>query len=289
MTGLLVGTEAGLWQDGRRLAEGRVADVATAPAGGWVAVVDGRVVTSDGAPAVPVPGPAATCVAALGSAAVVGTAEAHLVIVDGGQARRLESFDSAEGRDRWYTPWGGPPDTRSLAVGGDGALWVNVHVGGIVRSGDGGATWRPTIDVDADVHQVVVAGDRVVAATARGLATSADQGATWAFATEGLHGAYARAVAVAGEWLLLSASTGPYTDRSAVYRRPLAAPEGVPFERCSPWFTENIDTGLLAAAGDGTSAALAAPDGALYRSADAGASWEPAPGPPAPVTALAFA
>jgi RND family efflux transporter MFP subunit len=31
---------------------------------------------------------------------------------------------------------------------------VNVHVGGIPRSVDSGATWAPTIDVDADVHEV---------------------------------------------------------------------------------------------------------------------------------------
>jgi len=288
MSLLLVGTEDGLWQDDRRLLNGHVVALAPAGTGDWVAVADGRLARGVGAD-VELPGPAPTCVAAVDGAAVVGTAEAHLVRVDGRDARTIGSFDTAEGRSAWYTPWGGPPDTRSLAVAADGTLYVNVHVGGIVRTDDGGETWRPTIDVDSDVHQVVVAGGRVVAATAYGLAMSADRGATWEFTEDGLHGAYARAVAVAGEWLVMSASTGPFTDRSAVYRRPLAAAAGVPFERCTDWFTENVDTGHLAAARDGRSVVLAAPDGRLYCSSDAGGSWERLVPPPATaITCLAW-
>ena len=292
MSPLLVGTEAGLWQDGRRVLDGKVTAVAVDPARGrgWLALVDGRLARSDGEVVTLPSTPAATCVAALDGSALVGTAEAHLLRVDGGEARTVESFENAEGRSRWYTPWGGPPDTRSLAVAGDGGLYVNVHVGGIVFSGDAGETWRPTIDVDADVHQVLVAGDLVVAATAVGLATSPDQGATWTFAKDGLHGAYSRAVAVAGDWLLLTASTGPFTDRAAVYRRPLDARDGEPFERCSGWFDENVDTGLLVAAADGSSVFLAAPDGKIHRSSDGGATWEVEP-PPAgagSVTSLAL-
>ena len=274
MSLLLVGTEDGLWQEDRRLLNGHVVAVAPTGTGGWVAIVEGRLVRGAGAD--------------VDGAAVVGTAEAHLVRADGRDAWILESFEAAEGRAGWYTPWGGPPDTRSLAVAGDGTLYVNVHVGGIVRSDDGGETWRPTIDVDADVHQVVVAGDRVVAATAYGLATSTDRGATWTFSTDGLHGAYARAVAVAGDWLLLSASTGPSTDRAAVYRRPLDAGDGVPFERCTDWFGANIDTGLLTAARDGTSVALAGPHRHLAVSSDAGASWARAESAPAGITSLAW-
>lgn len=289
MSSLLVGTEDGLWQDGRRLLDGKVTAVTRTPQpdAGWLALVDGRLERSDGETVALPSSPAATCVAGLGGPAVVGTAGAHLLVVEGGEARPVESFDTAEGRSGWYTPWGGPPDTRSLAVGEDGALYVNVHVGGIVRSADGGRTWQPTIDVDADVHQVLVAGDLVVAATAVGLATSSDRGATWTFTKDGLHGSYSRAVAVAGDWLLLTSSTGPFTDRAAVYRRPLTAGEGEPFERCSDWFAANVDTGLLVAAPDGSSVALAAPDGTIHTSADAGITWEAEPAP-ATVTSLAL-
>ena len=287
---VLAGTNGGLVAlgDGRKVGnvrkvlEGhRVDDVARGPEG-WLALVDGDSLwRGDGAggdwkPFASIGGPRATCLLAADGAVIVGTEEAHLVRVDGTTAERLRAFDEADGRDRWYAPWGGPPDARSLAVGPDGALYANVHVGGIVRSTDAGATWAPTIDVDADVHQVCVAaaGD-VLAATAYGLARSRDGGATWTFVTEGLHDDYSRALAVAGAWLLLSASTGPRTRQAAVYRRPLAAADDVPFERCRDglpdWFEGNVDTRCLAASGE--RAALGTADGAVYVSDDAGASW----------------
>ena len=122
------------------------------------AVVDGREVHGGQGPvperpAVPAPGLRLNCLALAGGTVVAGTAEAHLLRLEGGELRRVDPFDRTEGRDGWYTPWGGPPDVRSIAVGSDGALWVNVHVGGIPTSADGGLTWRPTIEVDADVHQ----------------------------------------------------------------------------------------------------------------------------------------
>ena len=48
---------------------------------------------------------------------LVGTSEANLFLVGDEGPRRVESFGRAPGRNDWYTPWGGPPDTRSLAVG----------------------------------------------------------------------------------------------------------------------------------------------------------------------------
>src|SRR5207247_7541735 len=138
-------------------------------------------------------------------------------------ARAPAWYRRAPGRNDWTTPWGGPPDTRSLAADGN-ALYANVHVGGILRSTDAGTNWAPTIDVDADVHQVVAGFDdagRVLAATAEGLAVSNDGGDTWAFETEGLGATYSRAAAVAGDVVLASASRGPRGDGAAVYRRPL--------------------------------------------------------------------
>jgi len=69
----------------------------------------------------------ATCFARTQRGLFVGIARAHLVR-DGGVG---ESFDGVPGRDHWYTPWGGPPDTRSIAEAADGSLHVNVHVRGI--------------------------------------------------------------------------------------------------------------------------------------------------------------
>jgi hypothetical protein len=217
---------------------------------------------------------AVRCVLPAGDEALVGTAEAHLYRVRSGAADRIDTFDNVEGRDGWYTPWGGPPDTRSLAAGGDGTVYANVHVGGIPKTTDGGRTWEPTIDVDADVHQVITHDDLVLAACAPGLAVSSDGGVTWRIDSEGLHGRYCRAVAVAGDTLLVSASTGPFTKQAAVYRRPLRS-DGA-FEKCGgglpDWFGSNIDSHCLAA--EGATVVLGTGDGDVWLSRDQGGSWD---------------
>ncbi len=115
----------------------------------------------------------------------VGSSEARLFRLNGRTLEPVEAFDALEGRDAWYTPWGGPPDTRSISEWGHD-VYVNVHVGGILHTRDGGVTWNPTIDIDADVHQVATARGLVLAACARGLATSKDEGLTWSMRIDGL-------------------------------------------------------------------------------------------------------
>ena len=224
-----------------------------------------------------VEGPPGRCLLATEEGLFVGTAEAGLLRYVDGELLPVKGFQEVEGRDGWYTPWGGPPDTRSMARDGGRRIHVNVHVGGIVRSTDGGDTWRPTIDVDADIHQVVAHPTEpavVLAAGALGLSISGDGGDTWELVNEGLHGAYCRAVAVSGRDVLVSASTGPFTDRAAVYRRAIDREE--PFEKCSAglpeWFPSNVDSHCLVA--DGAAAALGTAEGEVYRSADGGRTWE---------------
>src|SRR5213079_2923993 len=63
-----------------------------------------------------------------------------------------------------------------------------------------GATWRSTIDVDSDVHEVRAHPNRpgiVMAAAAIGLCTSRDAGATWDLEQDGLHAPFCSAVAFA--------------------------------------------------------------------------------------------
>jgi hypothetical protein len=164
---------------------------------------------------------------------------------------------------------------RSIAVAADGAIYVNVHVGGVVRSRDGGASWTPTVDIEADVHQVLGHPTRpeiVLAAAYEGFGISRDGGDAWEFITDGMHAHYARAVAVAGDVVLVSASTGPRGRRAALYRKPLDA--NAPFERCHdrlPWFDDNIDTACLAAAGPVV--VFGTEDGRVFRSLDSGARW----------------
>jgi photosystem II stability/assembly factor-like uncharacterized protein len=106
------------------------------------------------------------------------------------------------------------------------------------------------------------------------LGVSRDGGDSWQFATAGLHAHYLRAVTIAGECVLVSASAGFHGRRSAIYRKLLDG--GARFERCSEglpkWFDDNIDTACLAATG--SLVVFGTGDGHVFRSLDAGARWE---------------
>jgi hypothetical protein len=236
------------------------------------AIVDGREVWRGPDPWVPQgtwDGPRLTCLTPAGEGVVlVGTAEAHLLRLDTTGWRPVETFDAWPPRADWYTPWGGPPDTRSLATA-DGEPLVNVHVGGVARGRGGG--WQALVDIDVDVHQIAVApdGSLLVATGAAGFGRSTDGGGEWRWDADGLHGSYCRAVAVAGEQVLLSASTGPRGTRGAVYRRALGHTGS--WTLTGPLVDGNIDTFCLAASGD--QAAFVTADRAVWVSADAGATW----------------
>jgi hypothetical protein len=283
---ILVGTAAGLWElagDVSRPVEtlaGR-AVTALAPAGPKVwGVVDGAelwVLDGTWTRLAAVEGPPATCVAGMGSGPLIGTEQAHLLRLSDAGPTRIESFETVEGREAWYQPWGDPADVRSIAVARDGAVHVNVHVGGVVRSRDQGASWTPTVDIEADVHQVLAHPARpeiVLLASAEGFGLSRDGGDSYQFATAGLHAHYLRAVAVAGEHVIISASAGFHGRRSAIYRKRLDG--GMRFERCADglpkWFDDNIDTACLAAVGG--LAVFGTGDGRVFRSLDAGEHWE---------------
>jgi hypothetical protein len=215
-----------------------------------------------------------TCLAFMKDDVLVGSSEARLFRVAGEGLEPVSAFDHAEGRSTWYTPWGGPPDTRSISEW-DEAVYVNVHVGGIVRTEDRGETWTPTIDIDADVHQVTTAEGLVLAASAGGLAMSVDRGGAWTFRSEGLEAPYSRAVTVCGDAVIVSASRGPRGGRAAVYRGALG---GGGLERCRTglpeWFDDNIDSYCLDANPDRPFVAFGTSDGRVFASEDAGRSWD---------------
>lgn len=281
-TALLVGSDTGVHTigDGAHDLEGASVVALTAESAHlWALGADGTILHSEDGRwerQAERTGPPGRCLLATEEGLLVGTAQARLFRLRRDVLEPVDAFDQVSGREDWYTPWGGPPDTRSMALDASGRVYANVHVGGIVRSTSGGS-WEPTIDIDRDVHQVVShleQSGRVFAATAYGLADSADGGGTWDISDDGLHGAYARAAAVAGDVLLLTASTGPFTKQAAIYRRPVDG-DG-PFQRCTSglpeWFGSNLDTYCLTALDHRVAVGTA--DGELWVSEDQGQTWE---------------
>ena len=219
---------------------------------------------------------------------VVGTEGAHLLRLGPTGLTRIDAFETMPGRDDWYTPWGGPPEVRSLACTADNVLLANVHVGGIARSDDSGRTWTPTIDIHFDVHQVRSIwgrGDLVVAAAAVGLCISRDGGVTWRVRAEGLDHTYCRAVAVPDEAILVSASEGPRGQaggdlpdvdprRHAVRAR----------HRLDGRATSTPPRSTASA----TQAAFGTASGEVWQSSDSGATWARTHHGLAPVTSLSL-
>jgi hypothetical protein len=283
---LLVGTDDGLYaiEDTyreQRLPGHPVTALAHASDDGLLAILSRRFVTRspDGVEwreIIEFSGVEPACLLDTDHALWIGTHPPHLYRWTEDRLERIESFEDVPGKETWYTPWGGPPETRSLAITPDGTLFANVHVGGIPRS-RGGAPWEPTIDVRADVHQVLVHPDDpglILAASARGLAISQNAGDSWEVHRDGLHGHYMSAVAVVGRTAFVTSSTGSSSNaRSAIYRFDLDRQGS--FERCGEglpeWITGNVNTYCLDVAGG--QIAFGAPDGHVYAARTDDLAW----------------
>ena len=221
----------------------------------------------------------ANCALVTAERVLVGASHAALYELVDNELRRSRSFEDAPDRASWFTPWGGPPDVRSIAQGVEGNLYVNVHVGGVVRSDDRGTTWTDTMDINADVHEVIadpVVPGRAFVASAIGLGMTVDGGDSWTFTTDGLHSTYCRAVAASAGSVFVTASLGSQGQQAALYRRDLSG-EG-PLIRCEQglpeWFSTNINTFCVAAHGGFVVAGDA--NGTVYISHDDGVSWDTA-------------
>lgn len=227
-----------------------------------------------------------SCCVPIGNLVFVGTDDAQILRIDpDGAQQRLTGFDIVEGRDRWYAGSAivngkrvGPPlGIRSMAATCDGCvLLANVHVGGIPRTTDSGLTWRPTIDIDSDVHQVCAhpaRPDLVIAAAAAGLCVSRDAGATWSIEQRGLHALHCSAVAFGRNDMFVSASTDPFAAQGAVYRRPIDGdgPLHLLGGGFPEWIDGRADTDCIATRD--SMVAVIDGSGRLYVSLDDGAAW----------------
>ena len=205
-----------------------------------------------------------------------GAEEATMVRVGtDGSVERLASFDRVAGRNEWFA--GGPPlGVRSLTRNADGSVMLaGVHVGGVPRSEDGGASWMPTIPVLFDVHEVRAhASDPGVmaAATAVGLCLSQDGGRNWEVEADGLEVTNSLAVAALEDEFLFGVSDGPFAKKSQLWRWGVGqrsverVSDGLP-----EWLEGKIDTGQIA--GGCGCAALIDGGGTLWRSRNGSRDW----------------
>lgn len=211
---------------------------------------------------------------------LVGTEPARVGVVKDGTIAFANGFRAVPEVKQWSTPWGGPAAVRSLAVSRDDVWYANVHVGWIVRSRDGGASWTSTRDgLEKDVHHVAAhprEPGTVFAATANGFHISTDYGERFERRVEGLRYLYQRTVACFPDRdvYLASVATGSGGRRSGLYRsedrgRTWEGVEGLPGD-----LDRNINTGQVAVRAGGE-ARVVVDDTVLYRSADYGRTWTP--------------
>lgn len=273
---LLIGTRAGLFRLGDEVEElvggARINHVTTAD-GTWWAVDDRGTVHSNGSVVAEMPdGVIPMCIEPTPEMVWIGADKARLFGIDRGKLVEDEFFAAAPGRDSWYTPWGDPADIRSMTLDADHTLYINVHVGGILRYDNTGLI--PTLDIDSDVHQVAAHPIRkgaVFAACALGVA-STHNGHDFDIRADGLHASYCRAISVLADSLLVSASTGPRTSRGRIYRGGLWEGGFEPVTSGLPeWFEGNVDTHCLVSTSDGVFAGF---DQTVWRSGDNGDTWE---------------
>jgi photosystem II stability/assembly factor-like uncharacterized protein len=214
---------------------------------------------------------------------------------DGGSTwERREGLTDLDSATRWsFPPRPHTHHVRWIAVAPDDPeqLYVAIEAGAFVRSHDGGETWRdhPT-GARRDNHTLAVhpgAPERVYAAAGDGYARSDDRGDSWTHPQGGLDHRYVWSVAVRPDTVVVSAASGPRsahsTDGESYVYRTTGADRAAGRDESPRW--EVAMDGLpdpegtvrsVLAAGGGTTL-YAANNRGLYRSGNAGASWDRVP------------
>jgi len=215
---------------------------------------------------------------------------------DGGETwRELEGLRELPSEPEWSFP--PRPETHHVRwISPDpsvpGRVFVAIEAGALVRTDDGGETWEDrTSDGPRDTHTLAThkdAPDRLYSAAGDGFmavgcgyAESGDAGTTWRRFAEGLRHHYLWGVAVDPgdpETVVVSAASSPWeahnprAAESTIYRKSAGEPwqevrEGLPE-------VEGRTVAVLAANEDEPGVFYALTSKGLYRSPDAGLSWE---------------
>jgi photosystem II stability/assembly factor-like uncharacterized protein len=189
------------------------------------------------------------------------------------------------------TQWGFHSPTRDshvrdlrAAPGSVEQLYAGIEVGGMVRSGDGGSSWKQLSGLNDDIHCVNLSAnraDRIYVATAVSPYRSDDGGETWEMINRGLDRRYALHIAAApddADLVLLTVSENARRGNPKFYRSTDAGRSwdlvpGVgegenPTDMMVAFDWDPQEPNTVYGGTDG---------GKLYRSADRGATWEALP------------
>ena len=199
-----------------------------------------------------------------------------------GSAIMNDNFDELEVRNKWFTPWGGPPAVRSMAKTVDGWVYADIHVGSIMRSKDEGETWEPVEpELHRDVHEVNISKsdpEMVYANTYNSVFVSYDRGDSWKHRNGVLDSRYGRGIAVPPtdpEVILCGVSDGPHGDNvhGQLYWTDNAGEKWEHVKEGFPDSTKkNIDTFHIAFYGENKS--WVTDENTLYLSEDKGRTFE---------------
>jgi photosystem II stability/assembly factor-like uncharacterized protein len=229
----------------------------------------------------PEPDVYSVAIGAADGALYAGTEPSRLFVSrDGGKWTELEALQDIPSRERWSYPprpwthhvrWIAPDPRRPER------LLVGIELGGLMYSGDGGATFsdhRPGAKLDA--HSIAwhpSAEDRAYQAAGDGAAWSRDGGRTWEAADAGREHRYCWAVAVDPadpERWYVSATSGPRAAHSGDDARGRLYRWAGSWEEL-PLAPDSMPYALVATGGE-LLAGMA--DGRLLLSGDRGESWD---------------
>ncbi|WP_435152657.1 WD40/YVTN/BNR-like repeat-containing protein [Haladaptatus sp. DFWS20] len=163
-------------------------------------------------------------------------------------------------------------------------LYVGIEAGALVQTHDAGETWEDRVpDARLDNHSLTThpeAPNRVWSAAGDGYAESVDGGETWAYPQDGLDHRYCWSVAVVPDdpdTVLVSSATGPRTAHNAdaaesyVYRKR----NGKPWKRLDSLETGASVTRAVFAVDELNGKLYAVTNRGIFRTEDAGTTWEP--------------
>lgn len=189
------------------------------------------------------------------------------------------------------TQWGFHAPTRDshvrdlrAAPGSVNDLYAGIEVGGMVRSGDGGSSWKQLSGLNDDIHCVNLSADRadrLYVATAVAPYRSDDGGETWEMINDGLDRRYTLHISAApddADLVLVTVSENARRGSPKFYRSTDA---GLSWELVQGVGEGDDPTDMMVAfewdPQEPNTVYGGTDGGKLYRSGDRGVTWEPLP------------